>query len=85
VLLQLLAECEAKAKQRTRMLTWLGLGAMGFQFGLLARLTWYEYSWDIMEPVTYFVTYGTSMCMYAYYVLSKKVSTTTLIQLPTSQ
>jgi hypothetical protein len=31
------------------------------QFGLLARLTWWEYSWDIMEPITYFVTYGTSM------------------------
>ncbi|KAF8572466.1 hypothetical protein P879_01843 [Paragonimus westermani] len=38
------------AARRTRTLTWLGLGAMGLQFGLLARLTWWEYSWDIMEP-----------------------------------
>ena len=46
---------------------------MGFQFGILARLTWWEYSWDIMEPVTYFVTYGTIMAMTAYYVVTKQV------------
>ncbi|CAH8611049.1 unnamed protein product [Heterobilharzia americana] len=62
----------AQAAQRTRRLTWLGLGAMGIQFGLLARLTWWEYSWDIMEPVTYFVGYGTSMAMYAYYVVTRQ-------------
>ena len=42
-----------------------------YQFGVLARLTWWEYSWDIMEPVTYFVTYGTAMAAYAYFVLTK--------------
>jgi len=46
---------------------------MSVQFGILARLTWWEYSWDIMEPVTYFVTYGTVMATYAYYVLTKEV------------
>jgi hypothetical protein len=24
-------------------------GMMSVQFGVLARLTWWEYSWDIME------------------------------------
>lgn len=55
------------------MLTWVGLGMMSVQFGVLARLTWWEYSWDIMEPVTYFVTYGTAMAAYAYFVLTKQV------------
>lgn len=54
-------------------MTWLGLGLMSVQFGVLARLTWWEYSWDIMEPVTYFVTYGTGMACYAYFVLTKQV------------
>lgn len=44
---QLLA---AQAEKRTTNLTWLGLGMMSVQFGILARLTWWEYSWDIMEP-----------------------------------
>ena len=42
----------AQAEKRTNHLTWLGLGAMSVQFGILARLTWWEYSWDIMEPGT---------------------------------
>jgi len=63
-----------KSRRRTDRLTWLGLGAMGLQFGLLARLTWWEYSWDIMEPVTYFVGFGSAMAMFGYYILSKQVS-----------
>ncbi|KAK3089077.1 hypothetical protein FSP39_000592 [Pinctada imbricata] len=65
-------ELDLKAKKRTTFLAWTGLGLMGLQFGFLARLTWWEYSWDIMEPVTYFVTYGTTMAMFAYFVLTKQ-------------
>ena len=72
---QELEHMQKKAARRTRFLTWLGLGLMGAQFGLLARLTWWEYSWDIMEPVTYFVTYGTAMAMYAYFVVTRQAST----------
>jgi len=66
------SEIATKAERRTVILKWLGLGMMGLQFGVLARLTWWEYSWDIMEPVTYFVTYGTTIAMYAYYVCTKQ-------------
>ncbi|XP_053955071.1 uncharacterized protein LOC128861170 [Anastrepha ludens] len=59
------------AERKTVVATWVGLSLMAVQFGVLARLTWWEYSWDIMEPVTYFVTYGTTMAMYAYYCLTK--------------
>lgn len=51
-------EVVRQSQRRTTILGWTGLGLMGVQFGVLARLTWWEYSWDIMEPVTYFVTYG---------------------------
>ena len=67
-------QIEQRAEKKTRALAWLGLGMMGLQFGVLARLTWWEYSWDIMEPVTYFVTYGTTMAMFAYYVCTKQVT-----------
>ncbi|CAD7006479.1 unnamed protein product [Ceratitis capitata] len=59
------------AERKTVIATWVGLSLMAVQFGVLARLTWWEYSWDIMEPVTYFVTYGTTMAIYAYYCLTK--------------
>lgn len=65
-------ELLAKAKRRSTALSWFGLALMGAQFGVLARLTWWEYSWDIMEPVTYFITYGTTIAMYAYFVLTRQ-------------
>ena len=43
-------EAMLAAEKRTNTLTWVGLGMMSVQFGILARLTWWEYSWDIMEP-----------------------------------
>jgi len=66
------AMLDAKAAKRTNFLVWGGLAYMAAQFGFLARLTWWEYSWDIMEPVTYFVTYGSSIAMYAYFVLTRE-------------
>lgn len=65
-------ELQDWAEKRTSFFTWVGLGMMSVQFGVLARLTWWEYSWDIMEPVTYFVTYGTAIGAYCYFVLTKQ-------------
>lgn len=66
-------ELNKKAERRTTWVLWGGMAYMATQFGILARLTWWEYSWDIMEPVTYFITYGTAMAMYAYFVLTRQV------------
>lgn len=66
------SEILSHAEERTSSITWLGLGLMSIQFGILARLTWWEYSWDIMEPVTYFVTYGTAIAGYAYFVMTRQ-------------
>ncbi|KAM4592166.1 calcium uniporter protein, mitochondrial isoform 1-T1 [Odontesthes bonariensis] len=65
-------ELSKKAARRTTWVLWGGMAYMATQFGILARLTWWEYSWDIMEPVTYFITYGTAMAMYAYFVLTRQ-------------
>lgn len=40
-------------------------------WGMLARLTWWEYSWDVMEPCTFFVTYGGAIICYTYYLGTK--------------
>ena len=64
---------EKNSLTRSNLLMWGGLAFMSVQFGFLARLTWWEYSWDIMEPVTFFLTYSTSMVMFAYFVITRTV------------
>ncbi|XP_022111992.1 calcium uniporter protein, mitochondrial-like [Acanthaster planci] len=69
---KLRAELDRKAARNANWWVWGGLGYMGLQFGLLARLTWWEYSWDIVEPITYFVTYGGLIVLYSYFVLTRQ-------------
>ncbi|CAI8033627.1 Calcium uniporter protein, mitochondrial [Geodia barretti] len=45
---------------------------MSVQFGFLAYLVWWEYDWDIMEPVTYFVATGTSIVLFSYFLLTRQ-------------
>lgn len=54
-------------------MVWFGLVAMCVQAGVLARLTWFDYSWDIVEPISYFVSYSAVIGVYAYFVLTRKV------------
>lgn len=61
----------ALAEARTTRLKWVGLALLSTQGGALAWLTWWVYSWDIMEPVTYFITYGSAIAFYAYFLLTK--------------
>lgn len=65
-------ECQNKASASARRQAWLALSAMGLQFGFMARLTWWDFSWDIMEPVTYFITFATQMGFCAYFVLTQR-------------
>ena len=69
---QKLQELETKAARNANFFIYFCLIMMSVQFSGLARLTWWEYSWDIMEPVTYFVTYGTTMAWFVYFVLTKQ-------------
>lgn len=73
---QQLLDIENAAYRRANFFIWTFLIMMSVQFGGLARLTWWEYSWDIMEPVTYFVTYGTTMTWFIYYLVTKQVGHT---------
>ena len=54
----------------------MGLWAGGLlwcgQFAVFARFTWWEYSWDIMEPITYFYSTGMVMAGGLFYMLFRR-------------
>ncbi|XP_071768038.1 calcium uniporter protein, mitochondrial-like [Centroberyx gerrardi] len=66
------AQLSRKAQFQTSRALWAGMALLSVQGGALAWLTWWVYSWDVMEPVTYFITYATSIGVFAYFVLTKQ-------------
>ena len=48
---------------------WGGLFLLSTQLGFFARLIWVDYSWDVMEPITWCVTYSMMVATFAYYII----------------
>ena len=61
----------AKVAKKTAMVQYGILAFMAAQGGLMARLTYWEYSWDIMEPITFFLTYGCVIRVIVFITLSR--------------
>lgn len=66
------AQLSRTAEFHTSRVVWVGMALLSLQGGALAWLTWWVYSWDVMEPVTYFITYATSIGAFAYFVLTRQ-------------
>jgi len=60
---------DQKADRRAKWWMWATLGYLTIQFGILARMVWIDFNWDIMEPITYFVGIFTLMGGYIFFVL----------------
>ncbi|KAJ8780366.1 hypothetical protein J1605_011630 [Eschrichtius robustus] len=69
---QMKASLEARSEVKTNRLLWAGLALLSVQGGAMAWLTWWVYSWDIMEPVTYFITFSNSMVFFAYFIVTRQ-------------
>ena len=65
---------ERRAWRNTHACIWGGLGVMGVNAGLVGYLTWFVLSWDIVEPFSYIITFGTSILFYAYFAVSRQDS-----------
>jgi len=65
------AELENKASRRATIILWSGYAYCLVQGAIVARLTWWELSWDVMEPVTYMLTFATVMIGYSYFLMTR--------------
>lgn len=60
---------DSKASRSVNFMGYSLLGALLFQWLLFARFTWWDFSWDVMEPVTYFtMTAELSIGGFLYYL-----------------
>ncbi|CAL4913370.1 unnamed protein product [Urochloa decumbens] len=62
------AAIDAEAAARVRRELWCGLGLVAVQTLGFMRLTFWELSWDVMEPVCFYVTSLYFMSGYAFFM-----------------
>jgi len=65
-------EIDMLAHKQVRRILWCGLGFGVFTVGLFFRLTFWEFSWDVMEPITYFTTSTGLVIGYAYFLFTSR-------------
>ncbi|KAH6814456.1 calcium uniporter [Perilla frutescens var. frutescens] len=65
-------EIDMLAHKQVRRILWTGLGAAVVQVGLFFRLTFWEFSWDVMEPIAFFTTTAGIVIGYAYFLITSR-------------
>ncbi|KAG5567132.1 hypothetical protein RHGRI_002635 [Rhododendron griersonianum] len=60
------------AHKQVRRILWSGLGLAVVQVGLFFRLTFWEFSWDVMEPIAFFTTTTGIVIGYAYFMFTSR-------------
>ncbi|XP_072955229.1 calcium uniporter protein 6, mitochondrial-like [Typha angustifolia] len=65
-------ELDKLAHKQVRKILWSGLGFFIAQVGLFFRLTFWEFSWDVMEPVAFFTTTTGLLVGYAYFLITSR-------------
>lgn len=65
-------ELDELAHKQVRRILWTGLGFSILQVGLFFRLTFWEFSWDVMEPIAFFTTTTGLVIGYAYFLFTSR-------------
>ncbi|KAL7152125.1 hypothetical protein ABFS83_04G076300 [Erythranthe nasuta] len=65
-------EIDMLAHKQVRRILWTGLGLAMTHIGLFFRLTFWEFSWDVMEPITFFSTASGLIIGYAYFMFTSR-------------
>ncbi|XP_010541711.1 PREDICTED: calcium uniporter protein 6, mitochondrial-like [Tarenaya hassleriana] len=65
-------EIDVQAHREVRRILWCGLAYAVVQVGLFFRLTFWEFSWDVMEPITFFTTATGIIVGYGYFLITSR-------------
>ncbi|BDA47814.1 Calcium uniporter protein 6, mitochondrial [Coccomyxa sp. Obi] len=63
---------DTHARRRTNGVLWAGLVLLVVQWSLFLRLTFWELSWDVMEPISYFFSSLWGILAYCYFLVTKE-------------
>ncbi|CAI9300928.1 unnamed protein product [Lactuca saligna] len=63
-------EIDMLAHKQVRRILWMGLGLSLAQISLFFRLTFWDLSWDVMEPIAFFTTASGLIIGYAYFLFT---------------
>ncbi|KAF7319602.1 MCU domain-containing protein [Mycena chlorophos] len=61
-------KCDHEAHRGARRMATAGLGMLVVYWGVVARLTFWDFGWDIMEPITYLSGLSTVICGYLWFL-----------------
>ncbi|KAF9078535.1 hypothetical protein BDP27DRAFT_1281203 [Rhodocollybia butyracea] len=61
-------ECDALARKGARRVALSGFGMLVAYWAAVARLTFWDYGWDVMEPITYLSGLSTVICGYLWFL-----------------
>lgn len=65
-------EIDQIARKQVRSMLWGALGALSAQSMLFFRLTFWDLSWDVMEPICFFVTSSSLLAGFFFFVITKR-------------
>lgn len=65
-------EIDVLAHKQVRRILYCGLGLSILQIGLFFRLTFWEFSWDVMEPIAFFTTTAGIIVGYGYFLFTAR-------------
>ncbi|KAI3968965.1 hypothetical protein MKX01_001442, partial [Papaver californicum] len=65
-------DIDVLAHKQVRCILWSGLGFSVLQVGLFFQLTFWEFSWDEMEPIAFFTTTTGLVVDYAYFLFTSR-------------
>ncbi|THH17232.1 hypothetical protein EW146_g3537 [Bondarzewia mesenterica] len=61
-------DCDREARRGARRMAVGGFGLLIVYWGAVARLTFWDYGWDVMEPITYLSGLSTVVCGYLWFL-----------------